>query len=108
MARNRYYQSSHWRALKRATHERDGWKCVVPGCGSSVQLVCDHIVNRPNVDQPTRLDVITNTRTLCGLHDRQLKEKRNGERRREGKPIVSGCDVDGNPRDPGHPWNRNK
>lgn len=108
MARNAYYQSAHWRALKRATHERDGWRCTVPGCGSTAGLVCDHIRTRPNVDHATALDVITNTRTLCGVHDRQIKEQRGGARRRDGKPVVQGCKPDGSPLDPGHPWFRSK
>ena len=108
MARNAYYNSAHWKGLKRATHERDGWRCVVPGCGSSTRLVCDHVVTRPNVDYPTQLDTLANTRTLCGVHDRQIKEQANGYRRRSGKPVVSGCTADGSPLDPRHPWHRSK
>ncbi|NKK01054.1 HNH endonuclease [Rhizobium leguminosarum bv. viciae] len=108
MARNRYYDSPHWKALKRATHERDGWRCVVPGCGRTDRLVCDHIVTRPNVDHPTALDVIGNTRTFCGHHDRQVKEQRGGARRRGGNVVVQGCTVDGAPLDPRHPWHRSK
>jgi hypothetical protein len=84
MARNAYYRTLHWRALKRATHERDGWRCVVAGCGSTDAIVCDHIATRPNSDVPTHADVITNTRTLCGFHDRQVKEQANGQRRNGG------------------------
>ncbi|GAB4071740.1 HNH endonuclease signature motif containing protein [Ancylobacter sonchi] len=106
MARNSYYQSAHWRALKRATHERDGWRCVVPGCGSSKGIVCDHIRTRPNVDHPTPFDVLTNTRTLCGTHDRKVKETASGQRRGGGALFVQGTDEHGRPRDPAHPWNR--
>lgn len=108
MARNGYYRTAHWRTLKRATHDRDRWRCVVPGCGSRVSIVCDHIQTRPNVDQPTLFDQLSNTRTLCGVHDRQVKEQRGGARRRGGKPVVSGCTVDGSPIDPRHPWHRSK
>lgn len=106
MARNSYYWSAHWKALKRATHERDGWRCVVPGCGSKLRLVCDHIQTRPNVDHPTHLDQLANTRTLCALHDNQVKEDRFGKRKRFGKPIIAGCKADGSPLDPRHPWFR--
>lgn len=107
MARNNYYSSPHWRALKRATHERDGWKCVVPGCTTPThRLTCDHIKRRPNVSQPTAFDVIGNTRTLCGNHDARIKEAPSGKRRGNGKLVVSGCDVTGRPIDPNHPWNR--
>ncbi|TAX10752.1 HNH endonuclease [Rhizobium leguminosarum] len=106
MERNRYYQSAHWRSLKHATHQRDGWKCTVIGCGSSAELVCDHIQTRPNVDRPTSADTLANTRTLCGFHDRQIKESSTGKRRREGQATVVGCRPDGTPLDPNHPWHR--
>jgi hypothetical protein len=107
VARNKYYYSKHWKALKKACHRRDGWRCTVPGCGSSERLVCDHIQTRPNSDYPTYYDVLENVRTLCGYHDYQVKEK-PGERlgarpRRQPRPI--GCDAAGLPVDPAHPWN---
>jgi hypothetical protein len=108
MARNTYYQTAHYRALKQATHDRDGWRCTVPGCGSTEGLVCEHIETRPNVSHPTRFDTLANTTTLCGLHDRQTKEQANGKRRNDGKYIVSGCSPDGTPRDPSHPWHRGR
>lgn len=108
MARNNYYNSAHWRALKRACHERDGWRCTIAGCGSSAGLVCDHIQTRPNVDYPTPADTLANVRTLCGVHDRQIKEDRAGRRKRAGRPVVSGCTVDGSPLDPRHPWHRKR
>jgi hypothetical protein len=85
MARNTYYRTPHWRALKRACHDRDGWKCVAPGCGGRDALVCDHIKTRPNADVPTPADVLANVRTLCGYHDRQVKEQANGARRQAGE-----------------------
>lgn len=106
MARNRYYLTPHWRALKRACHERDNWRCVA--CGSSSRLVCDHIRTRPNVDYPTPADVLTNTRTLCDDCDRRIKERANGARRRDGNLIVRGCTADGSPLDPRHPWHKGK
>ena len=90
MARNRYYQTAHWKALKRATHDRDGWRCII--CGSPERLVCDHIVTRPNVDQPTPSDVLSNTRTLCDIHDRKVKEDAAGKRRGGGALTVIGLD----------------
>ena len=104
MARNAYYHTPHWRALKQATHQRDGWRCTVPGCGATERLVCDHIETRPNVDYPTSLDVMSNTRTLCDLHDRQIKERTDGQRMKQGQLRVIGCDADGRPIDPNHPW----
>jgi hypothetical protein len=107
MARNAYYRSPHWRALKQTTHKRDGFRCVVPGCQTpTYRLTCDHIRRRPNVDYPTSFDVLSNTRTLCGNHDAQIKEMASGERRQGGRLIVKGCDASGRPLDPNHPWNR--
>jgi transposase InsO family protein len=43
MAHNSYYRTPHWSALKRACHERDGWRCVAPGCQTpTYRLTCDH------------------------------------------------------------------
>jgi hypothetical protein len=107
MARNSYYRTQHWRTLKQACHERDGWRCTVAGCQTpTYRLTCDHIRRRPNVSYPTALDVVENTRTLCGNHDAQVKEKASGARRRDGKLVVMGCDVTGTPLDPQHPWSR--
>lgn len=102
-----YYFTAHWKTLKRATHERDGWRCTVPGCGSGVGLVCDHIKRRPqHVARPTSADVLANTRTLCALHDRQIKEDRHGKRGHDGQAWVLGSDASGRPLAPDHPWNR--
>lgn len=107
MARNNYYCTPHWAALKRACHERDGWHCTVVGCQTpTYRLTCDHIRTRPNVDYPTAADVLANVRTLCGNHDRQVKELSSGKRRQDGKLIVKGSDVTGHPLDPNHPWHR--
>lgn len=77
----------------------------MPGCQTpSYRLTCDHIETRPSVDHPTRFDVLSNLRTLCGNHDAQIKERSSGKRRRDGKLIVRGAKADGTPLDPNHPW----
>jgi 5-methylcytosine-specific restriction protein A len=107
MARNAYYRSAHWLALKRASHERDGWRCIVPGCTTpTYRLTCDHIRQRPNLSTPTPADIIANTRTLCGNHDAQVKELPSGNRSRGGKLTVTDVDANGWPVGPDHPWNR--
>lgn len=107
MARNTYYRSPHWRVLKKATHERDGWRCIVPGCPTPThRLTCDHIKRRRNVDGPTAYDVMSNTRTLCGNHDALVKETATGKRGKDGKLIVKGARSDGTLLDPNHPWHR--
>jgi hypothetical protein len=107
MARNSYYRTPHWRALKQACHERDRWRCTVSGCQTpTYRLTCDHIQRRPNVSYPTAYDVLSNLRTLCGNHDAQVKELASGKRRQDGKLIVKGCDANGWPIDPNHGWRR--
>lgn len=105
MARSRYYSTAHWRRLRALCYQRDHWRCSVPGCGSREDLTADHIVTRPNVDHPTEADSLSNLRTLCGRHDRQIKERPGGTRRgNRGQLRVVGCDADGLPVDPSHPW----
>ena len=108
MPGNPYYHSAHWKALKRAAHERDGWRCTVPGCRTPLhELTADHINARPRgVPTPTPFDVLSNLRTLCGNHDRSIKERADGTRKGGGRLIVRGCDANGRPLDPNHPWNK--
>src|SRR5689334_12589425 len=103
MARNRYYHSAHWLKLRGQALARDHSRCVIPGCGDPGTHV-DHIKTRPNVDHPTAADVLANLRTLCSTHDAQLKERGDGSR--AAKATVKGCDADGWPLDPVHPWSR--
>ena len=49
-----FYASPAWRALRSAALERDGFLCVVPGCGKRATHV-DHIARRPHVATPTAL-----------------------------------------------------
>jgi len=105
MPRNAYYTTPHWRALRREALRRDGNRCTAPGCGSTDGLVVDHVRTRPNSDASTPLDVLANLRTLCGYHDRQVKEMANGTRRRGGELTTPGVDANGMPIDPRHPWN---
>lgn len=88
-----YYRSSEWIALRAACLKRDGYRCTVPGCGSTYRLTADHIKPR----RQGGADALYNLRTLCGRHDAQVKELPSGERRRDGKPILRGCDADGWP-----------
>jgi 5-methylcytosine-specific restriction protein A len=106
MPGNPYYQSAHWKDLRKLALERDGWRCVVPGCRHRgvKGLVVDHIKTRPPVGFVTPLDTLSNLRTLCPLHDGQLKELQGGKRR--GGGLIRGCDPAGRPLDPNHRWNR--
>lgn len=100
-----FYQSPEWRALRAACLKRDGYRCTVEGCATpTYRLTADHIKPRREGGQ----DWLPNLRTLCGHHDAQVKEQRNGTRRNGGKPRVVGCDASGAPLDPQHLWNRPK
>jgi hypothetical protein len=104
LARNAYYRSSHWKALREAALRHYGHRCSVPGCNGTTGLTVDHIKTRPNSDHPTALDNLRNVRVLCGYHDRAVKELPGGERRNGG--IIPGVDFRGIPVDPAHWWNR--
>lgn len=102
-----FYSSKFWKDLRTQALKRDGYRCTVPGCpntGRMGRLYVDHIETRPCVPYPTPLDVLTNLRTLCGVHDSQVKEQRGGRRRADGKLRAIGCDASGMPLDPNHHW----
>jgi 5-methylcytosine-specific restriction protein A len=108
MPSNPFYGSPFWKDLRREALDRDHHRCTVPGCPNTQRmgrLYVDHIDTRPNVPYPTAHDILSNLRTLCGVHDAMIKEQRGGRRRRDGKLTVRGCDAAGNPTDPLHHWN---
>jgi hypothetical protein len=93
LAAHGYYSTRHWKQLRRAALERDGYRCAVEHCRSRATHV-DHIMTRPRSAEPTPADRLDNLRSLCATHDAQVKE--HGDRRgRGGRPVVKGCDVDG-------------
>ena len=95
MAQHGYYWSAHWRALREAALQRDGYRCTVEGCDRRASYV-DHILTRPRVSQPTPEDRLNNLRSLCASHDAQIKEHRNG-RGRGGVAVAKGCNAAGWP-----------
>lgn len=94
-----YYASSHWRDLRRLCLERDRWRCTVPGCHDRA-VIADHIQRRTDSPDPTPLDALSNLRSLCRLHDGQVKETARGDRAMRGAFRVIGCDAAGWPLDP--------
>ena len=110
MPQHPFYKTPFWTALRRAVLERDGYTCTVAGCGvgvkDGVRVYVDHIEPRPYSDHPTSADVATNLRTLCQVHDQQVRQTKTGLRRNAGRFRVPGCDEHGQPLDPGHHWNR--
>lgn len=109
MPGNPFYTSKFWKALRQEALIRDHRRCTVEGCPNTERtgrLYVDHVRTRPDVIYPTPYDVLSNLRTLCGVHDSAVKEQRGGRRRKDGKLTVRGCDASGNPIDPNHHWNR--
>ena len=93
MSGNPYYSSPpHWRRLRRAALKRNGGRCMVPGCFAPAPIV-DHIVTRPPCLKIGSAICVRYAQT----HDTQIKERRDGQRGRRGRPVAKGCDVDGWP-----------
>ena len=87
-----FYRSKAWRRLRWATLQRDPY-CIVRGCGA-VSMVADHIVPRTRGGA----DTLANLRGLCTPCHNRRSAQGNAE------PRAIGCNVDGSPRDPAHPW----
>ena len=91
----RYHGTAEWKRLRLCALERDGFKCVL--CGRPAK-VADHVVSRLDGGA----DTLANLRSLCTRCDNAIKEDHTGKRRSRG--VISGCDAQGNPLDPRHPW----
>jgi 5-methylcytosine-specific restriction endonuclease McrA len=87
-----YYQSRQWRRLRATALQRDAYTCTVKGCRDRAEIV-DHTVSRRNGG----LNALSNLRSLCKLHDGQVKEKSDGDRANGGKFKLIGCGPDGWP-----------
>jgi 5-methylcytosine-specific restriction protein A len=88
-----------WRNLRaRKLEANPVCELKLPGCeGAAVEV--DHI--RQLAAGGDRFDW-ANLRSACeACHD-----KRHGKRKR--RPRIKGCDADGYPLDPDHPWNKEK
>jgi 5-methylcytosine-specific restriction endonuclease McrA len=96
MATHGYYSTKHWRELRAAALRRDRGQCTVAGCRRQATIV-DHIATRPRQSELCAEDRLDNLRSLCATHDAQIKEGRHGGRRRAGRPLLKGCDLDGWP-----------
>jgi 5-methylcytosine-specific restriction endonuclease McrA len=98
-----FYFTAEWKMARRIRLEMDDFTCTVPHCGEPATVV-DHIISRRQGGS----DDVSNLRSLCSLHDRQIKENpRSREYRRgRGGKVPIPCDVNGYPLDPRHPWYR--
>lgn len=90
-----YYRSPAWRRLRAAVLARDPI-CRTPGCGRPSQHA-DHIVPRSRGGA----DNMANLRGLCASCHSTVTRQGNA------KPLgVKGCDLNGMPLDPNHPWSQ--
>jgi 5-methylcytosine-specific restriction endonuclease McrA len=87
-----FYHSAQWRHLRARALDRDGHTCTVKGCRDKATHV-DHIKRRKDGGA----DALHNLRSLCKLHDGQVKEMANGKRANGGKFKIIGCGPDGWP-----------
>lgn len=87
------YHSAAWRRLRAQALARDGHRCP---CGSTHRLTVDHI--NPVRTHPHLAWRLDNLRTLCAACD----NRRHGDKRNAAG--IWGCDADGRPLDPAHPW----
>lgn len=101
MPNDPFYRTTQWATLRQRVLRRDGYVCVVPGCRAPAKVV-DHIISRTQGGT----DTPDNLRSLCTLHDNQIKERPGDKQRKRNGIHSTMCDVDGMPLDPSHPWFR--
>lgn len=99
MPNDPFYSTQQWKQLRLARLRMDHFRCAAPGCGL-VAVVADHVVPRRQGGS----DTLSNLRSLCLMHDRQVKERIGGSKRGHDGQLSSPCDVNGHPLDPKHPW----
>lgn len=104
-----FYRKAFWRRLRAQRLALDGFMCTTPGCPTPA-IIVEHKDTRPDTPHPCAADRLDNLRSICRTCDNQTKERRahQPERRSGGKHTVIGCDADGNPLDPAHPWRRER
>lgn len=85
--------SAQWRAIRKAQLERFP---LCEDCGAPA-LEVDH-----NTDDTSRNVIGEELSSLCKpCHSKRTRERQSGRARR-----MKGCDANGMPLDPSHPWNR--
>lgn len=98
------YKDPRWQKTRRIVLARDGYKCVL--CGNDVsgwkQSRVDHVSYADPFDP-------NNCRTLCPACDNR-KHAEKGSKGSVGRieKILPGCDINGMPIDPDHPWNKRR
>ena len=72
-----FYSTPEWKQLRETCLRRDGFMCVVTGCGERAAFV-DHVVRRRDGGK----DELGNLRSLCRHHDVMAKERWDGSRKK--------------------------
>ncbi|AVA34665.1 hypothetical protein HpMS107_56610 [Helicobacter pylori] len=92
--------SREWTAFRLTILNRDDWRCV--NCGRDVKgpgrARVDHI--KPRRTHPWLAFEPSNCRTLCPTCDNARHAEKGGAPGAD----VRGCDINGLPLDPNHPW----
>jgi 5-methylcytosine-specific restriction endonuclease McrA len=96
-----WYKTREWEEIRQAAFLRDLYTCQM--CGRVVgvhkkrELTCDHI--RPHRGDRDLFFDLSNVQTLDkACHD-------GAKQRQEARGYLQGCDENGRPIDPAHPWN---
>ena len=71
-----FYATPEWKRLRHNCLARDGFKCVVAGCGERASFA-DHIIRRRDGGK----DELGNLRSFCRHHDAMAKERWDGSRK---------------------------
>lgn len=82
-----YLESAHWRELRKAAFNRDGYKCVF--CGSPKKLRGHHLKYRKDF----RLCTVDDIQTLCddchnALHKKMAAERRANRARSHNRHMI--------------------
>ena len=99
MTSDHFYSSMTWRRLRHRALVRAGFRCEL--CRADLRRTgsrVDHI--RTRHEAPALQWDLSNLRALCPACD----NVRHAEKGRGGRAI--GCDENGLPLDPAHPWSR--
>ena len=106
-AQRRIYNSKHWKAARRQAMHAAEFVCQHPGCtevlSGSGNCHVHHL--KPLRQAPALAFEPLNHQALCPSH--HSVETVREQAAAKGKP-ERGCDADGNPLSPQHPWNHDR
>ena len=100
----RIYNSKEWKGSRRQAMHAAGYVCQEPGCTAAlIEPGSCHVHHRKPLRQALSLAFEPlNHEALCVPHH---SAETNREIAKAKGKIMRGCDADGYPTDPSHPWN---